>query len=861
MSKKPVRPPYLAKKLLSFMRHYSEEYSSGGDLVEEYKEIAKEKGKCVAYLWYWWQVLYAIPTYILLQIEFGGAMFKNIMKLAFRNLLKNKLFSFISIVGLSLAIGCFIVSYAYVDFWNSMDSFHENVDEIFMVESVINRSGNTQVYGTTPMPLGPSLIEDFPQIKRVVRINGGWGSFRYKERVFGERFLFVDEEFFDMFTFPLLTGNKDALKDKNSVIVSDKYAEKYFGTEDPIGKELLVSRGEEYQQSFFVKGVVKNNPKNSSIRFDILLPYEKRLDWGVDDLCDWSIRTNATFIQLENPDDVNVLKNGMNKYVNFQNSVERDWSVSEFDFEPVSKISDNSWKIRNSIGHADHPAAIIAIFLFGLLLLLIACLNYANIGIVTATRRLKEIGIRKVLGSTRSKLVHQFMGENLLLCLIAAIVGIALAKFYLFPSFVNITSSPAEMNLSGNYKLWLYFVMTLLITGVGVGGYPALYVSRFHPVSILRKTQKVGGGKKFAQALLLLQFVFTFITIATSILVWQNSIYQKNMDWGYNQEHVIGVRLDGEKHFELYKNVISKNPNILGIAGSQNHIGDFYSSDTVFYEGNKYEITRFSCGYDYLQTMQFRLKEGRTFDKNLATDLDNSIIINEKFATSMGWEQPLNKSVVIGTNSYFVIGVVEDFHYRTFMSSIGPAMFRLCDKNDFNYLLVRSKAGAETQTAKTMEECWKAAIPDEPYNAFFQDDIWGPYFRELNATTTIFSFIAVIAIVISCMGLFGLITINIVKRMKELSIRKVFGASVGNIVNLFNKNLFTIMIVSTIIATPICYFLADSLLGSVYRYRPPIKLFPFLIAGLLMTTLSLLTVLSQIYKAARSNPADTLRIE
>ncbi len=830
-----------------------------GDFMEIYSTLVEEKGRLQARFRFWLYLIRSIPEYFKDSLYMGGTMFKNIAKSAFRNFAKNKMFLFISLVGLSVAIGCSTVSFVYVDYMNNMDSFHENADEIFQVEKVVNMSGNTQVYGDTPVPLGPSLAADFPQIKRVVRISSGWGNFRYKDKVFGERFLFVDEEFFDMFTFPLLAGNEDALKDKNSVIISEKYAEKYFGTEDPIGKEFIISHGEEYQQSFFVKGIARD-PYNSSIRFDILLPYEKRLDWGVKDLNDWNIWNWATFIQLSNPDDIIGIESGMDKYIKLYNAANEDRPVSSFIFEPLSKISKTSYKVRNSIGVGAYPIGIMIIFLAGLFLLLIACMNYLNIGIVSSTRRLKEIGIRKVLGSSKLSLVNQFMGENVLLCLTAVILGALLAKLYLFPSFINSFGRPIEMNLLENYRLWLYFCITLLITVIITGGYPALYVSRFQPVNILRKTLKVGGGTKITKTLISFQFVLTFITIGSSINMAQNAAYQKSRDWGYDQEQVIGVRLDGEKHYEIYKNAISQNPNILSIAGSRNHIGESSSREIVVYEGNKYETTRFSVGYDYLKTMELRLKEGRTFDRNLATDLDSSIIINEKFVTRMGWEQPLNKSVVIDTHSYFVIGVVKDFHYRTFVSPVGPAMFRLCDKNDFRYLLVRPKAGAAAQTAKTLEENWKTTIPHEPYNAFYQDEIWEGYFRGLDSITLLFSFIAGVAITISCMGLFGLISINILKRMKEVSIRKVFGATVMTIINLFNKNMFTIMILSTVIAMPICYFFVKSLLA-FYEYHSPMNIFSFLIAGLLMTIISLLTVFIQIYKAARSNPVDTLRIE
>ena len=786
-------------------------------------------------------------------------MFKNIVKIAFRNLVKNRLFSFISVFGLSVAVGCFTVPFIFVDFWNSMDSFHENVDEIFLVEILIDRSGSIQIWGPTPMPLGPSLKKDFPQIKKYVRIKPRGGTFRYRDKVFEEEFLFVDEMFLEMFTFPMVAGEKDALKDKSSVIISDRYAEKYFGDENPIGKELVVSHGEEYQQSFFVKGVVEKNPVNSTIRFDILMPYEKLLDWDVEDLNDWSIWTH-TFIQLEHPEDIDIIKSRMGKYIKLQNAAVKDWPITSFIFEPFSDVSKNSYKVNNDIGWGTNPTSKIALLTFGIFLLLLACFNYVNIGIVAGTCRLREIGIRKVLGGTKTNLFYQFLGENILLCLIAVIVGALLAKIFLLPAFNSMFDSPLAMDFSDNYRLWLFFGVTLLITGVGSGGYPAFYISRFKPVNILRKIQKVGGGLKFTKVLLTFQFALTFIMIGSAFIFVKNAEYQKNIDWGYNKEQVIGIRSDGKKHFEIFRNAISQNPNILSIAGSHDHIGGSSDIDVVKYKGKKYEICRFIVGYDYLKTMQLRIKKGRTFDRDLATDLDRAIIINKKFARLMGWKEPIGKSVVIGSTAYYIIGVVENFHYEPFIDPIEPTLFRLCDRDEFDFISVRARVGTVAQTANYLRETWVSLFSDEPYNGFFYEEIWTSYFRDNDNINKMFLFVALIALAISCMGLFGLISISIVKRMKEISIRKVHGASVTNITNLLNKDFVMIMIISSIIAAPLCFLLMNQILN-VFEYRTPITILPFIIAGLVIIVTSLSTVFSQIYKAARSNPVDTLRIE
>ncbi len=788
-------------------------------------------------------------------------MLKNYFKIAYRNILKNKLFSIIDIFGLSMAVGCSVVVFLFVDFWASMDSFHKNADQIFLVENVINRDGRISIWGDSPLPLGPAVKNDFPQIIRTVRIQTRGGVVRYEDKVFNERFMFVDEDFFDMFTFPLIAGSRDALLNHNTLFMDEEMALKYFGDENPVGKQLTIKFGDKYVEEFFVGGVTKKYPENSSIRFEFLIPYNKQSDLGLKDFNDWKRWTWATFVQVRNPNDVNTIKEQMHPYIQLQNEVNDDWSVEDYIFEPLTDLSLNSHKIKGGISWGPHPTELIALSIFGIFLLLLACFNYMNIAIVSGTRRLREIGIRKVLGSSRVHLIVQYIGENTLLCLLALILGAVLAKLFFIPSFSSLFDLPLKLDLLGNMRLSAFLVSMLILTSLGGSAYPAFYVSGFQPANILKGKQKPKGKSFFTRILLTFQFVLTFITLTTAIVLVQNAKYQKNRDWGYNQNQVIAVRLDGKKHYTKYRNEIEKNPDILRAAGSINHIGRSYSGAAGEIAGTKYELKCLYVGHDYLETMGVRLKEGRFFDRKFSTDLDQSIVINNKFVESMNWKNPLEKKIVIDKKTFFIIGVVDDFHYASFRTKIEPAFFRLATEDRFNYLSTRVKADAMSQTAEYLKKTWERLIPDTPYRSFFQDEVFESYFKVQNNIIKLFSFTAGITLIIASMGLFGLISISIDKRMREISIRKVLGATITNVVRIVNKEFVTVLLISTVVATPIGYLLLKSLFDSYYEYHIPIALPPFVFTFALIAVTSLITISSLVYKVAVSNPVDILREE
>jgi putative ABC transport system permease protein len=730
-----------------------------------------------------------------------------------------------------------------------------------LIENVIDRDGTISIWGDSPLPLGPAVERDFPQILRAVRIQSRTGVVQYEDKVFNERFLFVDEGFFDMFTFPLIAGSQETLSNQNTLFMDDETALKYFGEKNPVGKQLTIRFGDEFVEEFLVGGITKKHPENSSFRFEFLIPYKKQADLGLKDFNDWKRWTWATFVQVRNPEDIKILKERMSPYIQNQNEANEDWSVEDYLFEPLTDLSMNAHKIKGGISWGPHPAETIALSIFGVFLLLLACFNYMNIAIVSGTRRLREIGIRKVLGSSRLHLIVQYIGENTLLCFFALIVGVVLAVLFFIPSFSSLFDIPLKFDFSGNMRLPAFLVSMLVLTALGGSAYPAFYVSGIQPANILKGKQRPKGKSFFTRILLTFQFVLTFITVTTAILLVQNAKYQRSRDWGYDQNQVIVVRLDGDKHYTKYRNEIGKNPDILQTAGAITPLGRSYSSAVAEITGTRYELKCLHVGHDYLQTMGVRLKKGRFFDRKFSTDFDQSIVINSKFAESMGWQNPLEEKIVVDKKPLFIIGIVENFHYASFRTKIDPAFIRLADEERFNYLSIKVQADALPQTADYLKTTWEELIPDAPYISFFQDEVFESYFKDQNNIIKLFSFTAAITLIIASMGLFGLVSISIDKRMREISIRKVLGAAMTNVVRIVNKEFVTVLLISTVVATPLGYLLLKSLFDSYYEYHMPIALTPFVFTFVLISGTSLLAISSLIYKVAVSNPADILREE
>ncbi|MFC2142204.1 ABC transporter permease [Acidobacteriota bacterium] len=785
-------------------------------------------------------------------------------KLAYRNLVRNKLASFINITGLSVAIACSIVFFLLLDKEYTSDRFHENAGSIFMAVYTLEGDEQARRWGDSPLPLGPSLGAGFPHVERSVRVVDLTAAVRIENHVFTESIRFVDPVFLDMFTFPLNRGRKAALTERNSLILSRDTAEKYFGDEEPIGRNILITLGEKRQESYFVQGVAEKFPHNASFAFGMLTSLENLRDNGAVAFEDWTAYAQATFVQVKDPEDIGVVASGLEAFRKRHNSDNVDRPIASFTFEPLPTLSWESQEIARSISAGSTPQALILFFVIGLFLLIQACFNYVNIALGSSTRRLKEIGIRKVVGCQRGQLVRQFLGENVLMCFLALAAGLLITEFIFLPGLMGIMESAEKFTLLdffGSSHFWLYLVLVLFLTGIGAGAYPALIITGLQPINIMRNKSRLGGKKRFTSALLAAQFGIAFVILCLVAAFLQNNRYQRQRDWGYNQEHVVNVLLESGEQFPILRNAAVLDPNVISAAGTVHSIGRSRDEAVIEVAAEKHEVVRFDVGLDYLETVGVRLKHGRFFRSDLSTDLDSAVVVNARFVREMGWEQAVDQTLRYDNRSFTVIGVVEDFHYQFFFEDIEPSFFRLAPEDSYRVLSARVSAGTGIRSTGALRKAWQELFPDSVFNAFFQDSVFESGHRNNLVITRIFSATAVITLLISCMGLFGLVTLMISKRMKELSIHKVLGASARQISALVTKRYVILLSAAMFLALPLSYFFLKALLDGVYRYHMPLGPLPFILACLVVLLTAFLTVAAQVRKAAVRDPIEALRYE
>ncbi|MFC1725296.1 ABC transporter permease [candidate division KSB1 bacterium] len=860
MNRIETKPPFIAKWILKNLTIYEEIFSITHDIDEEYEEILTKSGRLKSWLWYWFQTLKSTIYYINLTFFWSFAMFKNYLKLSYRSLQKNKLFSIITLIGFSAAIGAAISIFVIEDLVFDFNKCHKNADKIYLVTTVLNRDGDDEKWSDSPIPLGPALKADFPQVKYMTRIADISGVMKYGDEILREKFRFVDKEFLDMFTFPLKTGTKQALSDKKSIILYEDIAIKYFGNEDPIGKQVTITFSNGNTSDFTVGAVAEKFPVNAGFGFGILIPYENLVDAGTKDIKSWKNLTRAVFVQIDNPDEIKNIESRIPAYLEIQNRANPDWRTKNFIFTPLLNLTFNR-EIRNSITGGWGTASMIVFGSIGLFLLLLACFNYMNIAISTAFRRLKEIGIRKVLGSERKDIIMQFLYENIFLCFLALIIGTILAQLLYLPVFCKFLEIKDIESIFIAGDLWIFLPVLLFLISICAGAYPAFYISSFQPVNILRGKYKIGGRKLFTRISIIFQFIFTFILITLSVVVARNAEYQKTIDWGYDQEQIITVPVNNSKYFSTFREEIKNNPDIISIAGTEDHIGRTFEIEIIEYEGKKHEVMKFEVGSNYLEIMKIRLISGELFNPQLREKSGRSVIINQEFLRYMNWENTTYKYIEINNEDYRVAGVVEDFHYQYFFEKIRPVILRLTTEDNYKYLITKVKAGRVNSTSEFLKKTWKKLIVNEPYGGFFQDDIFALNFKAEEDVSILFSFYALNALIISCLGLFGLASVNISKRKKEIGIRKVHGAGVFSLLKLVNKEFLVLIVISSVIATPVSYLLVKSALEAIHDYFIPITAVFFIFTFIVILVTSILSISSLLYKAANTNPVNTIRNE
>ncbi len=788
-------------------------------------------------------------------------MFQNYFKLAYRNLLSNKLVSGINIIGLGIAIACCITVFLFLKNYYTMDNFHVNADRIYMVEYVEN-SAEKQVFGNSPMPLGPALAENFPQIERSVRVELKGVRTYLGNQVFDELFYFADPGYFEMFTFPLQAGSAAALNDLDGVILSHELAEKYFPGEDPMGKAITVGFDGSQKKGFTVKAVAAPFPENTGFRFDLLAGFNTLAALGTEETSDWAAMTRGTFVQIKPGTRIEDLENNLSQFVALHNAANLEKQIKSFVFDNLKNPDPKAYEVINRPAEASHPMATVVFAGLALLMFALSCFNYINIALGQAVNRLKEIGVRKVVGGRKRQLIMQFMSENLLLCFIALLLGLAFAQMLLVPFFNSIMVMKISLSLTGNLAIWAFLFILLAVTAVASGAYPAMYISSFQTISIFRGKSSFSKKSKLTRVLLCLQFVLAFATVIGGVLFMSMGDVWKKQSWGYQPEGTLVMRLDEAGQFDLLKNEALRNPNIRQIGGASNHVGESVWRSQILVGDQEQDAARFDVGAGYFEAMGLQLSQGRFFDPLRKTEDGNSVIVNEQMLLDNDWADYQDRQIRSEGKTYDIIGVVDNFKLAP-TGVMKPAVFYLTGEENLSYLVVRYASGTGDQVESFMKNAWQKLDSGTPFSFFHQALVFDHFFREFNNVSKLFGYIAALALLIACMGLFGLASQNYASRLKESGIRKVLGASPRQIILQANRNFITLLLIAGISATAICFGIFKVAVVQAADFVGNIELgiLPYLLANALVFLMAGIAMGWQSYRLANVMPAKTLRSE
>lgn len=547
---------------------------------------------------------------------------------------------------------------------------------------------------------------------------------KYEDKVFNERVRYSDAAFLQMFTFPLKWGSPASLADVNSIILSETMSIKYFGSENPLGRSILVKFDKDRSKAFKVTGVAQAFPKACTIDFGFLINFENfRISDAHYDFHDWNNFVAATFIQVDRPEHMAAIEKRMDKYRSIQNNAVRQkgWAIASFSFEPLATLHERSEYIRDDISYSSRGNYDSVLFLsvIAIFLLALACFNYINIAIVTAAKRLKEIGVRKSIGASRGVIIAQFLAENILITFFALVIGVVLGTTLFIPWFESLWHFSMGFTLNDK-TLWIYLPAILLLTGVASGLYPALYISRFQVVSILKGSVKFGQKNPITKIFLGLQFFLACILITCGVMFTQNSAYLAKRGWGYNPGAVLYAEVPDELAFEQLSAAMAPHPGVLSISGSAHHLGRKNAEVVLHLPDREYEVDQLAVDARYFETLQLPLQQGRLFNDHEGSDRQ-AVVVNALLAKNMAWQQPIGQVFEMDSMCFEVVGVVHDFHHDSFSQAIRPTLFRVANKADYRYLSMRVRAGAEPEAYSTLRMQWAKLFPETPFQGGYQE--------------------------------------------------------------------------------------------------------------------------------------------
>jgi len=789
-------------------------------------------------------------------------MYKSYLKLAYRKLRKDKVISAINIFGLSMAIGVCIAVYLFLNNHWTMDNFHENGERIFMVEHTIENDGKVETFGSAPMPIAAALANDFPQIEHAVRIETKGGKVYLADHVFNEAVYFADSDYFKLFNFPLTLGSPEILQQPDGIILSAAVAAKYFQAEDPIGQALTIVFDNQIKKVLTVKGVAAPFPGNTGFKFGILAGFPVLQSFEKEKINDWSTYTQGTFVQLQKATDISVLAENMGKYVTLHNAVNEAFPIQSFVFDNLRNPNPKAHEVINRPARVPQPSELIMFTMIALMMMALSCFNYINISLGFVGKRLKEIGVRKAIGGKKVQLIFQFMCENLLLCLLALLLGLAVAQMMIIPLVNSIIPMKISLSLIQNFQLWIFLLGLLAFTAIASGVYPAFYISAFQPAAIFKGSQQVIKKNKVTRLFLGLQFVLAFTTVIASVVQLYTGKYFEGLDWGYQPNQTLVIRLDNAKQYDQLKNDLSRSPYVNQIGGANHHVGESMSKSQIKIGEEEKEVLAYQVGANYFESMGLQLRQGQFFDPQRTIEDATAVVINQYFVEEENWDNPINQTFRRDGQTYRVIGVVDNFKAASF-AKMSPAVFFQGDKAAYNYLAIRYENGANQLVEDFAKNSWATLYPDIPFNFFHQNLVFDSFYQRFYRTSKVFGFLALLALLIACLGLFGLASQNYARYLKEASIRKVLGASTQQILLMGNRHFIWMLGIASVIATGICWVGAQAFYKSFEAYIGVVELgiTPYIVGNLLVFITAIIAVGGQSYQLTKIAPADALRSE
>jgi len=883
--KNAAAPPRLALWLLDRLSGWGDDYGAAGDFEEYYRALAAERGARYARRACWRQAGAAFPGYLKNVIIWSDAMLKHYFRIAFRNLRKHKGYSFINIAGLAVGMACSLFILLWVQDELSFDRFHANAQTLCRVEQ--DQSGGQGKFhvNVTPYGMGPALKAEIPEIRDSTRLaRQGALLVRYGEKAFFEnRIIAVDPSFLRMFTFSLKRGSVEtALNGPGALVVSEDFAKKYFGSEDAVGKSVTINNA----YPVTVSAVMKNVPANSILSFDALVSMEFLRSLGVN-IEAWGSNQIITFVELQAASaaqaagekitqlvrnrTLGAIRSNPEEWKKIQSDPEarrryESYRAPDFMVRPVPDI-----RLFGYFGFNRNDQAIKYIYTFSaiaLFVLLIACINFMNLATARSANRAREVGLRKVVGAFRKSIAGQFYGEAVLTAVLAGLVALALVVL-LRPGFNALAEKQIPLAALLGPKFLLGIAAVVLVTGFVAGSYPALFLSAFEPVKVLKG--RIAGGARsawFRKALVVVQFGLSVLLLIGMGIVSRQIDYMRSKKLGYEKDQLVYLPLRGDtpKSYAAFKEQLLRDPRIQGVTATNQPPTMFSSNSWGADWDGKDPNQRFLIGIDFVdfdfpETMKIDLAAGRTFDRNFSNDNGQTFLVNEEVPKLMG----LSPAEAVGKRFNFnringsIVGVMKNFHYNSVRNSIEPLAIVVSPQN-LSFAVVRLKAGDVRGSIEAVRAVWQKIYPLYPFDCRFFDQDFDQMYRSDERMGTILKVFAAMAVIIACLGLFGLASFTAEQRTKEIGVRKVLGATAPGIVVLLTKEFARWVLAANLLAWPVAYVIMRNWLQG-FAYKTGIAWWLFVLAGAGALAIALATVSFQAVRAAHSDPVKALKYE